>query len=164
MIEWTIAAAQSAGIFERIFVSTDDVEITETVLSLGVEAPFKRPEHLSDDFATTIDVMAHAVKTLGLDNESTVCCLYATAPFLQPEKLAIGPEKLNHADFAMSVTSYAFPIQRALRVKSLDQIEMINPEQFTTRSQDLEECFHDAGQFYWAKASCLLYTSDAADE
>ena len=147
IIEWTIAAAQSAGIFERIFVSTDDVEITETVLSLGVEAPFKRPEHLSDDFATTIDVMAHAVKTLGLDNESTVCCLYATAPFLQPEKLAIGPEKLNHADFAMSVTSYAFPIQRALRVKSLDQIEMINPEQFLTRSQDLEECFHDAGQF-----------------
>ena len=100
MIEWAIAAAQSAGIFERIFVSTDDVEITETVLSLGVEAPFKRPEHLSDDFATTIDVMAHAVNTLGLDNESTVCCLYATAPFVQPEKLAIGPEKLNHADFA----------------------------------------------------------------
>ena len=93
MIEWTIAAAQSAGIFERIIVSTDDVEITETVLSLGVEAPFKRPEHLSDDFATTIDVMAHAVKTLGLDNESTVCCLYATAPFLQPEKLVIGLEK-----------------------------------------------------------------------
>ena len=27
MIEWAIAAAQSAGIFERIFVSTDDVEI-----------------------------------------------------------------------------------------------------------------------------------------
>ena len=153
MIEWAIAAAQSADIFERIFVSTDDAEIKETVLSLGVEVPFKRPEHLSDDFATTIDVMAHAVSTLGLDNESTVCCLYATAPFLQPEKLAIGPEKLNHADFAISVTSYAFPIQRALRAKSLDQIEMINPEQFTTRSQDLEECFHDAGQFYWAKAS-----------
>ena len=153
MIEWAIAAAQSSEIFERIFVSTDDAEIKETVLSLGVEAPFKRPEHLSDDFATTIDVMAHAVSTLGLDNESTVCCLYATAPFLQPEKLAIGPEKLNHADFAISVTSYAFPIQRALRVKSLDQIEMINPEQILTRSQDLEECFHDAGQFYWAKAS-----------
>ena len=66
MIEWAIAAAQSAGIFERIFVSTDDVEITETVLPLGVEVPFKRPKHLSDDFATTIDVMAHAVNTLGL--------------------------------------------------------------------------------------------------
>ena len=85
MIEWAITAAKSADIFERIFVSTDDAEIKETVLSLGVEAPFKRPEHLSDDFATTIDVMAHAVSTLGLDNESTVCCLYATAPFLQPE-------------------------------------------------------------------------------
>ena len=35
MIEWAIAAAQSAGIFERIFVSTDDVEITETVLPVS---------------------------------------------------------------------------------------------------------------------------------
>jgi len=153
IIEWTVSAAQSAGIFERIIVSTDDVEIMETVIPMGVEAPFQRPQHLSDDFATTIDVMAHAVNTLGLDNDCAVCCLYATAPFLQPEKLAIGPHKLDHADFAMSVTSYPFPIQRALRAKSLDQIEMINPEQFITRSQDLEEYFHDAGQFYWAKAS-----------
>ena len=30
---------------------------------------------------------------------------------------------------------------------------MFNPENFNTRSQDLEEAYHDAGQFYWGKAS-----------
>ena len=43
IIEWTVSAAQSAGIFERIIVSTDDVEIMETVIPMGVEAPFQRP-------------------------------------------------------------------------------------------------------------------------
>mgnify|MGYP003981675647 FL=1 len=26
---------------------------------------------------------------------------------------------------------------------------MFQPQHFSTRSQDLEEAFHDAGQFYW---------------
>ncbi|MNL82773.1 hypothetical protein D3C87_2102400 [compost metagenome] len=33
---------------------------------------------------------------------------------------------------------------------------MFNPEHFTTRSQDLEEAFHDAGQFYWGTAQAWL--------
>ena len=33
---------------------------------------------------------------------------------------------------------------------------MFNPEHFNTRSQDLEEAYHDAGQFYWGRASAWL--------
>ncbi len=33
---------------------------------------------------------------------------------------------------------------------------MFNPEYFNTRSQDLEEAFFDAGQFYWGKADAFL--------
>ena len=33
---------------------------------------------------------------------------------------------------------------------------MINPEYFYSRSQDLEETFHDAGQFYWGKSNAFL--------
>jgi N-acylneuraminate cytidylyltransferase len=29
---------------------------------------------------------------------------------------------------------------------------MFQPEHFTTRSQDLEDAWHDAGQFYWGRA------------
>ena len=44
---------------------------------------------------------------------------------------------------------------------------MFNPEHFTTRSQDLEEAFHDAGQFYWGRAAAWLagkqlFSHDAA--
>jgi N-acylneuraminate cytidylyltransferase len=32
---------------------------------------------------------------------------------------------------------------------------MFYPEHFNTRSQDLEEAYHDAGQFYWGKAQAF---------
>jgi N-acylneuraminate cytidylyltransferase len=32
-------------------------------------------------------------------------------------------------------------------------VQMLYPEHLLTRSQDLEETWHDAGQFYWARAS-----------
>jgi N-acylneuraminate cytidylyltransferase len=57
------------------------------------------------------------------------------------------------ADYAFSVTSYAFPIQRAVRITATGRVEMFHPEQFQTRSQDLEEAYHDAGQFYWGRAA-----------
>jgi N-acylneuraminate cytidylyltransferase len=33
---------------------------------------------------------------------------------------------------------------------------MFQPEYLNTRSQDLEEAWHDAGQFYWGKAEAWL--------
>ncbi len=35
-------------------------------------------------------------------------------------------------------------------------MEMFQPEHFSTRTQDLELAFHDAGQFYWGKADAWL--------
>lgn len=33
---------------------------------------------------------------------------------------------------------------------------MFMPEHINTRSQDLEEAYHDAGQFYWGKTAAFL--------
>jgi N-acylneuraminate cytidylyltransferase len=84
-----------------------------------------------------------------------VCCIYATAPFVQPEDLQKGLELLvaaSDCNYAFSVTSYPFPIQRAIRITDGERVEMFNPEHFNTRSQDLQEAWHDAGQFYWGWA------------
>jgi N-acylneuraminate cytidylyltransferase len=60
------------------------------------------------------------------------------------------------AQYALTVTNFAAPIQRSFRITSQQRIEMFNPAQFTTRSQDLEEAYHDAGQFYWGRAQAWL--------
>lgn len=171
MIAWPIAAAQHSGCFDRIIVSTDDAEIARVAQAHGAEVPFVRPPELSNDHASTIPVIAHAVRWQNANGPQAteVCCIYATTPFVQVEDLKEGFRLLQEtgADYAFSVTRYAYPIQRALRLTPGRRVAMWNPEHYQTRSQDLEEAFHDAGQFYWGKASAWLnqmsiFSSNAA--
>ena len=160
MIAWSIEAALESGCFDRIIVSTDDEEIAEVARQYGAEVPFLRPLELSDDHTGTIPVIRHAIETINSQGRAVeqACCLYATAPFIQAEDLRRGLEILQGSggDYAFSVTSYAFPIQRAIRLTPEGRVEMFNPEHFNTRSQDLEEAYHDAGQFYWGRADAWL--------
>ena len=160
MIAWSIEAALESGCFDRVIVSTDDDEIAEVARQHGAEVPFMRPLELSDDHTGTIPVIRHAIETINSQGRAVeqACCLYATAPFIQAEDLRRGLEILQGSggDYAFSVTSYAFPIQRAIRLTPEGRVEMFNPEHFNTRSQDLEEAYHDAGQFYWGRADAWL--------
>jgi pseudaminic acid cytidylyltransferase len=160
MIARSIEAALESGCFDRVIVSTDDAEIAEVARQYGADVPFMRPAELSDDYAGTVPVIRHAVEWFSANGEAPeqVCCIYATAPFVTGENIRRGLEALaeNDCDYAFSVTSYAFPIQRAIRITSVGRAEMFNPEHFNTRSQDLEEAYHDAGQFYWGRASAWL--------
>lgn len=156
MIAWSIEAALQSACFDQIIVSTDDTEIAEVALQYGATVPFMRPVELSDDYTGTIPVISHAIGWFKAQGQQIdeVCCLYATAPFVRPEDIRRGLDTLTDegCDYAFSVTSYAFPIQRAIRINDESRVEMFNPEHFNTRSQDLEEAWHDAGQFYWGQA------------
>lgn len=160
MIGWTIAAARACGLFEHVLVSTDDEEIAAVARSEGAETPFMRPVELSDDHTPTRPVVNHAIEAASAlyGKPDYVCCLYATAPFLRADDLLHGFDCLKEsgADFAFSVTSFAFPIQRALRLLPNGRVGMFAPEHAMTRSQDLEEAWHDAGQFYWGRTDAFL--------
>lgn len=160
MIAWSIEAALHSTRFDKVIVSTDDSEIAGLAHQLGAEVPFIRPASLSDDHTGTMPVVAHAIDWINnnVAEVSYACCLYATAPFVQAADLARGFNMLEQsgADYAFSVTSYPFPIQRAIRITADQRVEMLNPEHFNSRSQDLEEAFHDAGQFYWGRTDAWL--------
>ncbi|WP_454913474.1 pseudaminic acid cytidylyltransferase [Stutzerimonas chloritidismutans] len=160
MIAWSIEAALQSGCFDQVVVSTDDAEIAEVARQHGADVPFTRPAELSDDYTGTVPVIRHAIEWFTQQGRTVeqVCCLYATAPFVTAQDLNRGMQVLqgDDCDYAFSVTSYAFPIQRAIRINGQGRVEMFNPEHFNTRSQDLEEAFHDAGQFYWGRADAWL--------
>jgi N-acylneuraminate cytidylyltransferase len=160
IIAWSIKAALQSQFFDRVIVSTDDPEIAHVAQVYGAEVPFVRPAELSDDHTGTIPVIAHAIEWQNQQGEAVdqVCCIYATAPFVQADDLRRGLQVLERtgADYSFSVTSYAFPIQRAIRITQAQRVEMFQSEHFKTRSQDLEEAWHDAGQFYWGKANAWI--------
>ena len=127
IISYSIAAALASGLFDRVIVSTEDAEIAAVAKDWGAEVPFLRPETLADDFTGTGAVVRHAIRWL-LDQGQPVshaCCIYATAPFVRPDFLRTGYQMLvdSGKSFAFSVTSFPFPIQRAIRVTKEGAVE-----------------------------------------
>ena len=160
MLAYSVQAAQQSGCFERIVVSTDNDEIAAVARQCGAEVPFVRPAALADDHTGTTAVVKHALQWLAERGHraEAACCLYATAPFAQATDLKRGRDLLYSGtyDYAFSVTTFAFPIQRALRQQADGTVSMFEPHNFAVRSQDLEEAWHDAGQFYWGTAAAWL--------
>ncbi len=155
LIAYSIEVALNSKLFDKVIVSTDDEEIASIAKAYGADVPFIRPKELSDDFTGTGDVVTHALGYLRDKGEmfDYACTIYATAPLLQEKYLIEGFEKLKNSDAinAFSVTSMPFPIQRTFKIDEHERCEMFTPEYYMTRSQDLEEAYQDAGQFYWTK-------------
>lgn len=159
MIAWSIKAALDSECFDRVIVSTDDQEIADVAKSYGADVPFIRPPELSDDFTGTIPVTKHAIEWLEAQGEryKEVMCIYATAPLVSPKAIQEAYEqfKASGAKYCFTATNYAAPIQRAFKLNKDKRAEMFQPELFNARSQDLEEGYHDAGQFYWGTATAF---------
>jgi pseudaminic acid cytidylyltransferase len=154
LIAYSIQVAQKSGLFEKIIVTTDDDEIGKIAQQYGAIV-HPRPTHLSDDFTTIQPVIDDVLDSLEQSGEKYdyLCTLFATAPLLQEKYLCEGLEKLDKSDAvnAFSVTSMPFPIQRTFKITKDERCEMFWPQNALVRSQDLEEAYQDAGQFYWTK-------------
>lgn len=151
IIAYSIEAALQSGLFDEVMVSTDDGEIATIAKQYGAKVPFMRSFNTSNDYATTKEVLVEVLtqyQELGQRFE-IVCCLYATAPFVTPENLQ---ECYNHIgekyNAAFTMVRYSYPVQRALRLEN-GFVEMRESEYKSSRSQDLEPIYHDAGQFYF---------------
>ena len=160
IIAYSIEAALKSNCFDHVIVSTDDDKIAEVAKKYGAQVPFIRPAELSNDYIGTIPVIQHTIEWFENNNNSikNVCCLYATAPFIQPKVLSRAYQQFKdlNSDYCFSVTSFVFPIQRAIKLVKKNKVSMLYPEYFNIRSQDLEEAYHDAGQFYWGKAQAFI--------
>lgn len=159
IIAYSIEAALKSELFDEVIVSTDSKEIEEIALNYGAKVPFKRSEKNSNDYATTFDVINEVIEEYEKLGKSFnfVCCIYACAPFVTKDILKKGVDLLESENFdcVFPAVEYAAPIQRAFVKKENGKMEMLHPEHLNSRSQDLEACFHDAGQFYWMQYNKL---------
>ncbi len=160
IIAWSIIAAKKSGIFDDIIVSTDSQRIADVANKYGAITPFIRPDSISDDFTGTNDVIKHAAKWYieNVGDIDYICGIYPTAPFLTSSVLVDGFHRLvnSNAAFVFSAVGYSYPIQRAFLISKNDRVQMLNKENISNRSQDLEKSSHDAGQFYWGLTSSFI--------
>lgn len=155
IIAYSIQAALESKLFDKVIVSTDCEAIAQVAMDYGADVPFMRPDKLSGDFLGTHEVVGHAVAWLD-ENQMAVdyaCCIYATAPMIEPRNLTRGFEliRTGHWDSVFAAAKYSYPIFRSFKKLDDGGLEMIFPNHYGSRSQDLPDVYHDAGQFYWAK-------------
>ena len=159
IISWVINLAQESNCFEKIIISTDCRKTAELGKSLGAEVPFLRPESISDDYTSVIEVIRHAIEFFQSKGEfyELATLIYPTSALMNVADLKIAAELIGEYDFSLSVALYPYPIQRALIVENRSNtVEMLEKNNFTKRSQDLKDCYHDAGQFIVGKANSWL--------
>lgn len=154
VIAYSIKMALSIGCFNEVMVSTDDDEIKAIAIKYGAKVPFKRSKKNSNDFSTTSDVLKEVIESYELKNQyfDYACCIYPTAPLIREQDIIEGYNKLIEQSFhsVIPVVPFSFPVQRALKFEK-EKLKFVNNKYATTRSQDLEKRYHDAGQWYWLK-------------
>lgn len=160
MIAHAVNIAQSSGLFDHVVVSTDDEEVARVAAACGAEVPFRRPAELADDHTPTVPVIAQAIdacRGLGWQVDQ-VCCIYPAVPLLRDTDLAAALKllKVNDTHYVFPVTSFPSAIQRALRQLPGARMEPFDEQYASTRTQDLEPAYYDAGQFYWGFAETWL--------
>lgn len=152
IIAYSIQAAHRSKCFDRIIVSTDDEEIADIAYQYGAEVPFLRSKELSDDFTVVTDVVIDVINYVENELHERIdyaCLIYATAPMIDANTIRQGFEEIVSLKkkFAIGVTNYAFPVERALKIRDGKISQLFDKR--NSRSQDLEEYYHDAAHFCW---------------
>jgi pseudaminic acid cytidylyltransferase len=157
MIAWAIGAAQESGCFDRVVVSTDDVEIAAVAREWGGEVPFVRPSQLADDFTPTVPVIEHAIcecEKIGWKID-LACCIYPCVPLIHVDDLKEAMRLLQHSShpYIFPVAEFPSPIYRAFCRDTDGKLFPFFEKNELERTQDLKVAYYDAGQFYWGNRS-----------
>jgi CMP-N-acetylneuraminic acid synthetase len=166
LIQYTIEAAQNASLFEKVVVSTDDLQIESLSIELGADV-IRRPLELATDTSTTIDSVLHFIHEYKLEPEDVIVLLQPTSPlrkenhiikahecFLSKKgKSLISVTKPDHSPF------WNFEMENGFLVPIMDKKYM------SMRSQDLPETYIPNGAIYIAsvytiKSKQSFYCSD----
>lgn len=114
LIARIIHKAKEANEFEHICVSTESDEVATVAKANGADVPFIRPERLSRDPSTIIDVVLHAIEHYETDESvqfKQVCVLLPTTPFVTVGdiKAALNLFKASGEKALLSVCRTEFP-------------------------------------------------------
>lgn len=92
---------------DELCISTNDKEVLEIASDLGIYVPFQRPDDLASDFATSYDVIMHAINYYA-DNDK----YFDSVLLLQPTS----PNR-NQDDFENMIESYDNEVDMVVSVK-----------------------------------------------
>ena len=157
LIRWTIDAARSSSLLDRVILSSDDPEIIAVAAAAGCEAPFVRAPELSSDDASSLDVVLDAVaRVTGYD---IVVLLQPTSPLRAGADIdgVLETMAAAAADSCVSVVAAATHPYLTYRTDSQGRAVayLERPPEVGPRRQDFPPAFSLNGAVYAARVSWL---------
>ena len=148
---------------DRAIVSTDSEEIATVAKESGLDVPFYRPEDLSGDRISDLEVLTHALTEMEKLDETTydiVVMLQPTSPLRRTEHVRDTIQKLIDGDWdavwtVSETDSKNHPLkQLTVNDERLDYYDQ-SGKQIIARQQ-LVPVYHRNGVAYAIRRSCLL--------
>jgi len=139
LIAYTIEQALKSKYIDRTIISTDDKEIANISKEYGAEVPYMRPDDLSGDNASTIDVLLHAINWLEKHDKcefDIIVLLHATAPLRVVADINACIKMLikESADNVFSVTEAARnPYFNMVEVNEKGKVKLVKKGSYSTR-------------------------------
>ena len=156
MLSYPIRTAKASGLFDEVYVSTEDAEIADVARQFGAEV-IERPVQISEDRSTVVEVCLHALEVL--PNVELMCCIYATAVLLTPNTLGASRALLDQkpeANFVMGVSEYMHPPVQALVADECGYLSYMWSEWSGMQSQFYPHLLVSNGTHYWARREALM--------
>ena len=162
LIAWTIEAAKKCNFINEVVVSTDSLEIKKIAEQHGASVPFIRSEKLSNDTASSFDVVKHCLDFHQAQfklNFDYIILLQPTSPLRTHIDIenAVKLLKEKNADAIVSVceTEHS-PLWTNNIDSTLSMDNFLRDEVKNNRSQDLPKHYRLNGAIYICKISELL--------
>jgi CMP-N-acetylneuraminic acid synthetase len=158
LILWTIEAAKNISDVCEILVSTDNEEIGSICRDAGALVPWLRPDELSSDEASSVDVALHALDWYETEKGiiDGVLLLQPTSPFRTKLTIQKGitffKENKQKPVLGVSLTNshpmLSLKIEGHYLKPFMENHGLGNKSQKRMRSQDLPPVYIDNGSFY----------------
>jgi CMP-N,N'-diacetyllegionaminic acid synthase len=109
LIAHTIEVARQSGIFDDVYVCTEDQQIADVSRSYGASVPILMPGELAGDLIASHVPCQHLAAYLAAENRNApdiLVCLQPTSPLRNAEDLKVAMDRFakNDFDFLVSVT------------------------------------------------------------
>jgi len=157
MLAYTVAAALSTGLFDRVIVSTDDPVIGCIAEWYGAEH-LPRPPELATDEAGLVDVAFHVLNTLvnrGMEIDA-LCQLMPNCPLRRSEDIIAHYSLFQNEAraFQISVVPYrcVYP-QWAIMADDKGRGHWLFGAEYIVHSQKLDTAYCPTGAIWWVRAA-----------
>ena len=160
MMAYGVSAAVNSGLFQKVFVSSDDPEIGRVAEWYGAEF-IERPPELATDTAQSIDAVTHVLRIAAerAIQPECMCQILPNCPLVR------GADVIEHwncfrsapRSFQISVVNYrcVYP-EWAMASDEQGRGQWVWGREFLKRSQDLSRAVCPTGAVWWALRAELL--------